>query len=568
MRDGIDLAANVFRPEGTGRLPAILVRTPYGKGAGLRPNYRVFVENGYAVVVQDVRGRYQSEGVFDPLRQEVADGEDTLTWIARQPWSNRRVGMIGASYLAIAQWKAALSGSPYLKAIFPIVGGCDDYFDRFYSRGGALKLGHRLEWIAENLKAPGFKPDFGRFVLQLPIRYADRLATGHGVGFFQSALDHPSYDSFWESVSTREHLGRVRVPVFAMAGWYDNFVQSDLEAFRALRSEGRISRIVVGPWPHDLYYPFAAADFGPDSRPQVRRLQLEWFDHWLKQPHPWHEAGAIASPPLRIFVMGANRWRDEQEWPLARAVATPFYLAGRGRANTLDGDGRLAARPPRRGKPDRYVYDPADPVPTAGGAVCCNPRLLPWGPKDQRAAERRRDVLVYTSAPLKRPVEVTGPVRVVLYVSTSAPDTDFTAKLVDVFPDGTARNLTDGILRLRYRESLERPVLAQPGQVYTVMIDAGVTSNEFGKGHRIRLEVSSSNFPHYDRNPNTGRPVADEREMRPASQIVYHDRLRPSHVLLPVIPQALAAGAPERVAAPRKAPPAALRLRPPGGRAF
>ena len=576
MRDGIDLVANVFRPEGTALLSAILIRTPYGKGSELRPNYRAFVEHGYAVVIEDVRGRYKSEGVFDPLRQEVADGEDTLSWIAHQEWSNRRVGMTGASYLGIVQWKAALSASPYLKAIFPIVAGCDDYFDRFYSHGGALKLGHRLEWISENLRSPAFKPDFDRFVFDLPLRYADRLATGHSVDFFQNALDHPAYDAFWKSVSTREELDRVRVPVFAAAGWYDNFAESDLEAFGILRRKGRVCRLVVGPWPHDLFYHFANVDFGPESRVPLRQLQLDWFDRWLQQPGAVHGTGARTEPPLRIFVMGANRWRDEQEWPLARTVVTPFFLTSHGKGNTLAGDGRLEPRQPSRGKPDRYVYDPADPVPTAGGNVCCNPMRIPWGPRDQRAVERRRDVLVYTSAPLKQPIEVTGPVRVVLYVSTTATDTDFTAKLVDVSPDGSTINLSDGILRLRYRDSIERPALAQPGQVYPITIDAGVTSNEFARGHRLRLEVSSSNFPHYDRNPNTGRAVADEKELRPARQTVYHDRSRPSQLLLPVIPEGpppalarrpLAAPAPSpRAVPPREAP--ATALRPPGGHPF
>ncbi len=572
MRDGVDLAANVFRPETSARVPAILVRTPYGKGAQLRPNYRAFVEHGYAVVVQDVRGRYKSEGVFDPLRQEVADGEDTLSWIAHQEWSNRRVGMVGGSYLGITQWKAALSASPYLKAIFPIVAGCDDYFDRFYSRGGALKLGHRLEWISENFKSPAFKPDFGRFVAEVPIRYADRLATGHSIDFYQKALDHPAYDAFWKAISTREQLDRIHVPVFAAAGWYDNFVESDLDAFAILRRKGRVCRLIVGPWAHDIFYRFAKVDYGPESRAPIRQLQFDWFDYWLQQPGAPREAAAVTDPPLRIFVMGANRWRGEEQWPLARAVTTPFYLAGRGKANTLSGDGRLETRAPRRGAPDRFVYDPADPVPTAGGAVCCNPLRIPWGPKDQLEVERRRDVLVYTTAPLKQPVEVTGTVRAVLYVSTSAPDTDFTAKLVDVFPDGSAINLCDGILRLRYRESLARPLLAQPGQVYAITIPVGVTSNEFAKGHRIRLEISSSNFPHFDRNPNTGRPVADEKDLRQAHQIVYHDRLRPSHLLLPVIPEsatpALARRPPPPLASPtprpvppREAPPTALRPR-------
>ncbi|MGA2326630.1 MAG: CocE/NonD family hydrolase [Bryobacteraceae bacterium] len=537
MRDGVELSANIFRPVAAGHVPTILVRTPYDKGDDLTPNYRAFVVHGYAVVVQDVRGRYDSQGVFEPLRQEAADSEDTLNWIARQGWSNRRIGMMGGSYVGIVQWKSALLNNPYLKAIFPVVAGCDDYFDRFYSFGGTLKLGQRLEWMSENLRAPDFpKPDFNRFVLNLPLRTSDRLATGRTVGFYQRALDHPAYDSFWKNLSTRERIEHIHVPVFSVGGWYDNFVESDLEAFRLMRKNGRIHRILIGPWPHNMSYSFPGVNFGPEGKLPILGLQLEWFDYWLKREPGPNSHPSVASPPARIFIMGANRWRDEEEWPLSRARLTPFYLSSRGRANSLDGDGRLQPGQPRGDRPDQFVYDPANPAPTAGGAVCCNPRVFPWGPVDQRPVEKRRDVLVYTSSPLKRELEVTGPVRVVLYVSTSQPDTDFTAKLVDVFPDGRAINLTDGILRLRYRESLEKPMFAHPGQVYPIAIDAGVTSNQFGKGHRIRVEISSSSFPRFDRNPNTGRPVADEKELWRASQTVFHDRQRPSHIVLPVIP--------------------------------
>ncbi len=527
MRDGVELSANVFRPASGAAFPVILARTPYKKGADLSPGYLPFVLHGYAVVVQDVRGRYASQGVFEPLRQEDADSEDTLNWIARQSWSNRRIGMLGGSYLGIVQWKAALLDNPYLKAIFPVVSGCDDYFDRFYSTGGALKLGQRLEWLSENLRPPGsLKPDFSHFALNLPERTSDRLATGHTVDFYQQALDHPAYDSFWKNLSTREKIERVHVPVFSVGGWYDNFVESDLEAFRLMRKNGRIHRLLIGPWPHNMSYDFPGANFGADAKVAILPLQLEWFDYWVKGAPEANGPHSIANPPLRIFVMGANRWRDEEEWPLRRAIPTIYYLAGHG---------RLQRSQPGDGQPEQYIYDPTNPAPTDGGAVCCNPKVLPWGPADQRGVESRPDVLVYSSAPLKRPLEVTGPIRVVLYVTTSQPDTDFTAKLVDVFPDGRAVNLTDGILRLRYRESVERPVPARPGQVYAITIDAGATSNEFGKGHRIRLEVSSSNFPRFDRNPNTGRAVADEREMRRATQTVFHQRAWASHVVLPVV---------------------------------
>jgi hypothetical protein len=534
MRDGVHLYANVFLPANRGRVSAMLVRTPYGKGTGLTPNYLAFLNHGYAVVVQDVRGRYESEGSFEPLTQEPADGEDTLNWIARQPWSNGKVGMMGGSYLGIVQWKLALRNNPHLKAIFPVVSGYDDYRDRFYSRGGAMKVGYRLEWMAENLRVPGYRPEFNKFVFHLPLRTADVAATGRVSDMYRDAVAHPAFDSFWRAISTREQLYKIRIPVFAVGGWYDNFVESDLEAYAELRKSSGLNRILIGPWPHNMSYRFQGVDFGPESSAPVRSLQLEWFDQWLMGK----DTPLVSKPPARLFIMGANHWRDVREWPPEEARERRFYLASAGSANTLAGDGVLSSKPGRRRPVDQYIFDPRNPVPTRGGSVCCNPRVFPWGPMDQRPVEQRRDVLVYTSKPLKDALEVIGPVKVVLYVATSATDTDFTAKLVDVFPDGRALNLTDGILRLRYRDSLEKPELARPGEIYRVTISAGVTGNAFLKGHRIRLEISSSNFPRFDRNPNTGMPVAHETKLMQARQTIYHDPQHPSHMVLMVMPAA------------------------------
>jgi uncharacterized protein len=531
MRDGVQLSANLYRPGEPARVPAILVRTPYGKGADITPHYEAFVQHGYAIVVEDVRGRYESEGVFRPLEQEGKDGYDTIDWIAHQSWSDGKVGMMGGSYLGIVQWKAALLNNPHLKAIFPAVSGDDDYRDRFYSNGGAVKLGNRLNWMADNVHLPGFVPDFNQFIWHLPLSTADLAATGQTSDFYQEAIHHPSFDSFWKSISTREQLGKMKVPVFAAGGWYDNFVESDLEAYTVLRRNSNVNRILIGPWAHNMTYKFQGVEFGPDSNISLRALQFQWFDQWLKST----DTPLLSKPPVRVFLMGANRWIEEREWPPGRTKLTPFYLEGRKAANALDGGGTLAARPARAEAPDGFVYDPRNPIPTRGGAVCCNPRVFPWGPMDQRPVERRQDVLVYTTPPLKRELEVVGPIHVVLYASTSARDTDFTAKLVDVMPNGEARNLTDGILRLRYRDSLETPVPARPGEVYKLTIDAGATANLFQKGHRIRLEISSSNFPRFDRNPNTGGPIADETHLLKASQTIYHDRARPSHVVLPVV---------------------------------
>jgi predicted acyl esterase len=538
MRDGVRLCTNIFRPQGIPRGPVLLVRTPYGKPSELIGNYQYFVDQGYALVIQDVRGRKDSEGKFRQVDQETADGEDTLNWIGHQPWCDGNVGMIGGSYLGMTQWRAALGNSPYLKAIFPVVAGSDEYLDRFYSPGGALKLGHRLEWMAENVRAPGFAlPPFSTFVNHLPLRTADRAATGQSIDFFQQALTHPSYDTYWKEESTFRSLNRIKVPAFIVGGWYDNYVESDLETFRKLQSRFPENRVVIGPWPHNMSIKFPGVDFGPDSGAPIRRYQRLWFDRWLRDKTDED----LPDQPVQLFMMGDNRWRGFSQWPPEESVATPFFLDSGGAANTLDGDGRLRRHMPEQEMADRFLYDPHDPVPTRGGAVCCNQDVFPWGPMDQRSVERRKDVLVYTSRPLNYDLEIAGTVRLVLYVETTAPDTDITAKLVDVFPDGEARNLTDGILRLRYRKSLEKPELLQPGSVYPVTVDVGVTANVFKTGHRIRLEVSSSNFPRFDRNLNTGRPIADETQWRQARQTVWHGPAKPSHLLLPVIPKAVVA---------------------------
>ena len=541
MRDGIHLSANIFRPGGTSPVPTILVRTPYGKGVEPSPTYQLFVDHGYAVVVQDVRGRHDSQGVFSPLGQEPNDGDDTLNWIARQPWSNGKIGMQGGSYLGIAQWKVAPMNNPHLKALFPWVSGDDDYRDRFYSTGGAMKLGHRLLWIQENMRDYELpEADFHRYIWTLPLRRADAAATGRRSQLFQQALNHPDYDAYWQALSVQKQLKNISVPVFSVGGWYDNYVESDLDAFTLLQKNNPGNHIIIGPWPHN-FAKFEGVDFGPNARISLSRIQLDWFDRWLKGKEP-------ASPraPVRIFVMGANQWRDENEWPIARAQATRFYLDSSGRANTLNGNGELTSQQPvhshRHDPPDTFVYDPHNPVLTRGGAVCCTPSLFPWGPLDQRIIEKREDVLVYTSSPLAADMEVTGNVQAMLFASSSAPDTDFSAKLVDVFPDGLARNLTDGMLRARYRNSLSKPELLKIDEIAKFRIDLGVTSNLFRKGHRIRVEISSSNFPRFDRNPNTGRAIADEVELKSAKQVVYHDRKHSSYLLLPVIPPESGAG--------------------------
>ena len=535
MRDGVKLAADVFLPGGPGRWPAILIRTPYNRRSAGTRGYRAFALQGYAVVVQDVRGRYGSAGRFGSIAQEGPDGSDTINWIARQPWSNGRVGMAGGSYLGLVQWRAAVQKNPRLVTIFPMVSGDDEYFDRFYSPGGALQLGHRLTWLHQNLTPPGApRLPFSTYVDHLPLMSADIVATTLKLDMWRTPLQHPSYDRFWNRLSIRRSLGNVNIPVCSMGGWFDSYVASDLNAFSLLAYRRVPVETWIGPWAHNFSYRFASLDFGPEARPRTRALQIAWFDKVLRRSEA---PSGQTEPVLHIFVMGANRWREEHEWPLARTRYTALYLDSRGGANTSLGNGELRTQFGHDSPSDRFIYDPRHPVPTTGGALCCDARLMPPGPLDQSELERRRDVLVYTSSVLRESLEVTGPVAATLYVATLANDTDFTAKLVDVFPDGRALLVTDGIARLRYRMSLAKPVLVKRNEPYQVHIDAGVTSWVFLPGHRVRLEISSSNFPRFDRNLNTSRPNAEETRMNAATQTVFHERRYPSVLVLPVIPQ-------------------------------
>lgn len=533
MRDGVLLCANIYRPLTPGHVPAVVQRTPYGKVAQLTPGLKAFVDRGYAVVTQDVRGRGDSEGEFHQYVQEGQDGEDTLNWLVRQGWSDGRVGMFGGSYVGISQWRTALTGHAALRAIAPAVAGGDEYLDRYYTRGGAFRLAHRWRWMAENYKpaATAVTP-FQKMVTYLPLRRADRFFSGQTLGFYQAAMAHPAYDEYWRGLSTRARVERVRAPAMIVGGWYDVFAESDLEMFTAMRALGRMARLVMGPWGHNVSPVMPDADFGKGASLPLRRMEIEWFDAFVKQ------RGVAPAAGVKYFVMGVNEWRESAVWPPAGMEPEPLYLYSRKSANSGNGDGVLVGRAPKESGASRYDYDPKRAAPTVGGANCCNARVLAWGPLDQRAVEGRRDVLVYTGEVLRQDLEVTGPVRVVLYVASSAPDTDFTAKLVDVAPDGRAKILCDGILRMRYRRGLERAVAYQPGEVEQIEIPAGVTSNVFRSGHRVRLEVSSSNFPKYDRNMNTGRAQADEREMRVARQEVRHGGKWASYLLLPVVRRA------------------------------
>jgi putative CocE/NonD family hydrolase len=416
----------------------------------------------------------------------------------------------------------------------PVVPFADAYHEIAYP-GGAFQLSLAMGWGAGvgGLAIPREK--LGDAFNYLPLNTWDTQG-GKEVFFLRDWVAHPTYDDYWKARSVEGRFDQVIVPVLNIGGWYDIFSKATFEHIVKVRnhSTNRLARrnqfVVMGPWGHGVGgQKLGELDFGAQAKLDVNKLQLEWFEYWLKHK----ETGVQKWSPVRLFVMGENVWRNESEWPLARTQFTPWYLHGNGKASTRAGDGSLSVTAPEADKPDQFTYDPAAPVPTKGGNNLVG---TPMGPFDQSALEDRADVLVYTSAPLEKPMEITGPVKVILHAASSARDTDFTAKLVDVYPDGKAYNLCDGIIRARCRESFTQPTLIEPGKTYRYEIDLWVTSNLFKPGHCIRVEISSSNFPRFDRNPNTGHDFGKDTDLVKAAQTIFHDRERPSHILLPIIP--------------------------------
>lgn len=542
MRDGVRLATDVYRPAADGKYPVILTRDPYDNGSDDNSvaEGHAWAKRGYVFLHQDVRGRYDSEGSFYTYSSEVADGYDAQQWAGSQPWSSGKVGMLGGSYLASAQWLSAHLRAPSLVAIAPRMTPYNYYKDVAYP-GGALSLSSRIDWatLMAGHTNQTRNYDWKRMMRHLPLATMDR-ALGRDMPHWRDWIAHPNYDSFWKALDVESRATEMDVPAYSIAGWYDVFQRGSLTSFADMRAKARSARarngqkLIIGPWPHAEFpkQQLGDLDFGPDSVVKFETLHQRWFDYWLKG----EDTGVMQEAPVRLFVMGENRWRDEQEWPLARAQYTKFYLRSAGKANGRAGDGRLERTAPGAGEStDSYIYDPENPVPTIGGNLMFAP--LPAGPFDQSSLDGRDDVLMFATAPLDRDVEVTGPILVTLYAASTARDTDFTAKLLDVHPDGKAYNLVDGIVRARYRKSFEQEVLIEPGAVNEYVIDLWATSNLFKKGHRIRIDLSSSNFPRFDRNPNTGNAFATDIRMQSATQTVYHNKRYPSHVTLPLIPR-------------------------------
>jgi len=565
LRDGTATVADVFRPEPEGRYPVLLSRTPYGKGtAGLAYGWFQPIRpasEGYVVVLQDVRGRFGSGGTFKPFHQEIDDGFDSVEWAARQPWSNGRVGMTGLSYVGATQWLAAAAQPPNLQAIFPGL-TASDYYDGWTYQGGAFELGFNLTWAAiflalaelprSELPADqmqgllnglyGIVFDNQRALMHLPLASLPAFAHDVVAPYYKEWLRHPTRDEYWDSVCIEDAHPRIHTPAFNLGGWYDLFVKGTLRNYSGMRANGptEIARegqkLLVGPWSHGtaLGAQVGQTVFGQGAQVLLEELQMRWFDHWLKDiPN-----GIDSEPPVQVFTMGANRFTDFDAWPPREATMTPYYFHSNGAAATARGDGMLSTEAPGNERADHFVYDPMNPCPTVGGALFPYPLDVPPGQWDQSKVEARPDVLCYTTPVFDRDFEIAGPVEVRLWAASSARDTDFTAKLVDVLPDGTPMNLCDSIIRARYRHGYRSVALLDPGQPVELTIDLQGMAAVFQAGHRLRVEISSSNFPRFDRNTNTGKLIATDTELIVATNSVLHDASHPSAIILPVVKRA------------------------------
>lgn len=556
MRDGVILRGDVYRPDADGKFPVLLQRTPYRRfvwGYDIDFAQRV-AAHGYVVFIQDVRGRYTSDGDWYPFLHESEDGYDTIEWIATQPYSNGKVGMFGGSYVGATQMLAAIAHPPHLAGICPGV-TASNYHDGWTYQGGAFEQWFNESWtsgLAEDTLAHQFEriPSSPKEVSALPLTSypifnfnpasVANVSASFIAPYFLDWLLHPAYDDYWKRWSIEEHYADIRVPALHVAAWYDIFLGGSLTNYSGLKSgaateearKGQKLLVTVGGHAGEGRN-IGQVDFGSEAEKfNEEEVTLRWYDFLFKGVQNEFASGK----PVKIFVMGINQWRQEDDWPLAGAQTTKYFLHSRGGANSSHGNGSLSTSAPVSESADSFTYDPAKPVPTIGGPLCCDASHLAPGPRDQRSVEDRNDVLVYSTPPLEHDFEVTGPVRVDLFASSSAVDTDFTTKLVDVFPDGTAINLTEGILRAQYRNSQLKATPLTPGKVYQFSIDLWATSNVFRAGHRIRLEVSSSNFPRFDRNLNTGEPAATSAKWATATNTILHDTAHPSALLLPVLP--------------------------------
>jgi putative CocE/NonD family hydrolase len=569
MRDGTRLAADVYRPAGAGRFPAIVERTPYNREESVilrTQTPQFFARRGFAFVVQDVRGRFGSEGTWYPFVDDGGgknrDGFDTVAWVAAQPWCNGKVATAGGSYAGQTQMFLAPTRPPALVCCF-VREAASHLAEQWCYRGGAFEWAFNLDWMMRHgwlalhrqgellQKAIG---DDARFA-GLPLGAVPHL--GDPFRWLRDLLAHPDDGPFWEPFDFTRRYRDIDVPIYHMAGWFDIFLGGSIRNFQGLRELARSraaragQKLLIGPWTHGptVHDPAFARyvgdmDFGESAMMDFNAEHLRWYDHWLNGV----ATGVLDEPSVRYFLMGANEWRWADSWPPVGTRQRHWFLHGgkSGSANSLN-DGTLSReKPAGTERPDAYRYDPANAVPTLGGNTLYRGRRsggsgeknpdfsVTAGPRDQRPIEPLG--LTYTSAPLAEALDVVGNVTLTLFASSDCPDTDFVARLTDVFPDGRSILVADGILRARYRTSRSRPRLLQPGKVYRFVVDLWPTAWRFAVGHRLRLAVTSSNFPRFDRNLNTGENPALSGRMQTATNTIYHDRDYPSHLRLPTLP--------------------------------
>lgn len=589
MSDGTRLAADIYRPAENGRpveskFPAVLQRTPYNKRSEkFVAQAEYFVRHGYVAVLQDCRGRYRSEGVFNKYMDEPQDGFDTVEWVSSLPYCNRKVGMWGLSYGAHVQACAAKMNPPHLCTVILNMGGTSNGWDHSVRNNGAFAL-KQIAWafrqVAEETPDPVIRD---MLKVEKAADWFQALPLKKGLNPFSivpnfeayvfEMMTHANYDDYWKKMGVNwvEYYNQTAdIPMIHISGWYDAYCESAIQNYLALsRAKKSPIRLLIGPWLHGESDQTSAGDaeFGPEAaiRNFFDAWHLRWFDHFLKG----EDQGLDDESPVKLFVMGTGDgrrdengrllhggyWRDEADWPLPATRFTNYHFHC---------DGSLSVDlPAANDPPTTYTYDPRHPVPTIGGPLAAFDPLCAGGAYDQREREykgdarkgffgsrapylplrARPDIVVFQTDPLSEPLEIIGPIVVKLYASSTATDTDFTVKLIDVyppskdFPSGFDLNLTDGILRARYRNSPERQELMKPGEIYEFIIKPFGTANLFKKGHRIRVDISSSNFPRFDVNPNTGEPLGMNRRAIPADNTIYHDLIYPSHVILPVIPK-------------------------------
>lgn len=549
MRDGTILRSDVYRPAKGGRCPVLLARTCYGKGLWgrwIEPERTAAA--GYVVVINETRGGFASDGDFDPFTTDGPDGYDVVEWCAAQPWSNGRIGMFGSSAPGFVQLQAAVERPAHLAAIAPMQTWTAHGRGCAYDAGGAFSL-YTQEWalllvtLDPERRIGRHRPDFaerhqsiaearasvGRWHTHLPVGEFPPLSRSDAPWLY-GWLDHPDHDGWWANRDVTAALPRLALPGLHLVGWYDRFSRSTVANYLAMREAGATQKLVIGPWPHGVPVSVASGDrfFGPRGFVDVRELVLRWYDRWLRD----ERNGIDEEPPVRFYVLGADTWRDADAWPLPGTRFRMFHLRSGGRARTRHGDGALSEEPPAADEPpDAYVYDPADPTPSVPGRLA-----RPFGTVDQGPIEDRADVIVFSTPPLDRNLDVIGPVEARLWAASSAADTDWNVKLVDVAPDGRADRLAEGMIRARYRDSHVEPSLLEPDRVYEYRIELGPVGARFRAGHQIRVEVASASFPQFDRNMNTGGPFGVETAGIPAAQRVFHDAGRPSHVVLPIVP--------------------------------